>query len=293
MCHLAYVPHWLPYPVAVIGTAITIVVAVLLYFIGCLYGRGSKDERERYRRRNFVATVVVIAAGIAIAILWAKNLQQKGTFFGLLGAGLAVALKEPLLSIAGRLAVFTGHMYTVGDRIELQAMTGDVIDIGFFYTRMLEIGSWIHGDQYSGRLLLIPNSMIFGTPISNYTQHLSTIWDEVKLPITYSSDMEAAIRILTEVGAGYTEQFLKTAQKELEAMRQRFIVPHVELQPTVFVKVTSNWVELTMRYVVQAKKRRIASSYLYTEIFKRVQNNKNIQIASETMDLTVHDEKAA
>ncbi len=287
-------PHWLPYPVPVIGTIATVSAAVLVYVLAAFYAkRTAQDEKERYRRRNFYTTIVVISAAIIIAALWAKNLKEKGTFLGLLGAGLAVALREPLLSIAGRLAVFSGHMYTAGDRIELQGMTGDVIDIGFFYTRMLEIGSWIHGDQYSGRILLIPNSMIFGTPISNYTQHLSCIWDEIKLPITYGSDMDAATRILTEVGAAYTQQFLKTAQKELEAMKRQFLVPQVEFQPTVFVRVTSNWLELTMRYVVEAKKRRMASSYLYTEVFKRVQKNKQIQIAWETMDLTVHQDKAA
>jgi small-conductance mechanosensitive channel len=294
MCHLAYVPHWLPYPIAVIGTVVIIAVAIVLYVLATAYAkRTERDSKERYRRKNFFTTIVVIGAALIIAALWAKNLKEKGTFLGLLGAGLAVAMREPLLSIAGRLAVFSGHMYTAGDRIELQGMTGDVIDIGFFYTRMLEIGSWIHGDQYSGRILLIPNSMIFGTPISNYTQHLSCIWDEVSLPITYGSDMEAAIRILTDVGSSYTEQFLKTAQKELDAMKKRFLVPHVEFQPTVFVKVTSNWLDLTMRYVVEAKQRRSASSFLYQEIFKRVQKNKQIQIASETMDLTVHQGKAA
>lgn len=287
-------PHWLPYPVPLIGTVVTVLLAVVLHFLGIAYAKSTtKDERERYRRRNFFSTVVVVLSGLVIAALWAHTLKEKGTFLGLVGAGLAVALREPLLSIAGRLAVFTGHMYTADDRIELQAMTGDVIDIGFFYTRMLEIGSWIHGDQYSGRILLIPNSMIFGTPISNYTQHLSCIWDEVTLPITYGSDMEATIRILTDVGRSYTKEFLETAQKELEAMQRRFLVPQVEFQPTVFVKVTTNWLELTMRYVVEAKKRRAASSYLYKEIFKRVQQNKRIQIASETMDLTVHPDKAA
>jgi small-conductance mechanosensitive channel len=287
-------PQWLPYPIPVIGTAATVVAAVLLYLAAVAYSKStSKDEKERYRRRNFFGTVVVIGAALVIAGLWAHTLKEKGTFLGLLGAGLAVALREPLLSIAGRLAVFAGHMYTAGDRIELQGMTGDVIDIGFFYTRMLEIGSWIHGDQYSGRILLIPNSMIFGAPISNYTQHLSCIWDEVSLPITYGSDMEAAIRILTEVGGSYTEEFLSTAEKELAAMKRQFLVPDVEFQPSVFVKVTSNWLELTMRYVVEAKKRRAASSYLYKEVFRRVQRNKQIQIASETMDLTVHRDKAA
>lgn len=287
-------PHWLPYAAPIIGTLIAVASALVLHFAAVGYVRhATQNHLERYRRRKFFTTVIFFAAGIAIVILWAHTLKQKGTFLGLLGAGLAIALKEPLLSLAGRLAIFTGHMYNAGDRIELQQMAGDVIDIGFFYTRLLEIGSWISADQYSGRILLIPNSMIFGTPILNYTQHLSRIWDEVVLPITYDSNMEAAVRILTDVGNEYTREFLQGAEHDLEQMRQQFLVPQLELKPAVYVKVTSNWLELTMRYVVDPKKRRPASSFIYTEVFKRVSQAEDIQIASETMDLTVHRPKAA
>ena len=241
-------PHWLPYPIPVIGTIIAIAGALVLHFAAAGYVRhATEDHRERYRRRKFFTTIIAFTAGIAIVLLWAHTLKQKGTFLGLLGAGLAIALKEPLLSIAGRLAIFTGHMYNAGDRIELQKMSGDVIDIGFFYTRLLEIGSWISADQYSGRILLIPNSMIFGTPILNYTQHLSRIWDEIVLPITYNSNMESAVRILTDVGNDYTREFLKDAEHDLEQMRRQFLDPQLELKPAVYVKVTSNWLELTMR----------------------------------------------
>jgi small-conductance mechanosensitive channel len=172
-------------------------------------------------------------------------------------------------------------------------MCGDVFDIGFIFTRMVVIGSWIGGDDYSGGLLLIPNSMIFGTPIMNYTLHLSLIWDEVQLPITYQSNLEVATRILTDVGTQYTQQFLKNAERELQQMRERFLIPKLQLQPEVYVKVTSNWLQLTMRYMVDPKQRRGASSFIYTEVFKRVAASKDIQIASETMDLTVHRPKAA
>jgi small-conductance mechanosensitive channel len=287
-------PHWLPYPYATLGTAVSIIAAILLHFVAKAYVRQRTDDaREQYRRRTFFNTIIAFAAGFAILILWAHTLKQKGTFLGLLGAGLAIALREPLLSIAGRLAIFAGHMYTAGDRIELQKMSGDVIDIGFFYTRLLEIGSWISGDQYSGRLLLIPNSTIFGTSVINYTQHFSYIWDEVSLPITYDSDLDGAIRVLTETGMQYTHDFLKGAEKQLDEMRKRFLVPKLEIEPAVYVKVTSNWLHLTMRYVVEAKQRRAASSFIYKEIFKRVQQNKNIHIASETMDVSVHSPQAA
>jgi small-conductance mechanosensitive channel len=287
-------PHWLHDPIAVIGTAITVVLAAVLLLLSKAYARHSaQDQREKYRKRKFFTTIIVFAAGIAIVLLWARTLQRTGTFLGLLGAGVAIALKEPLLSIAGRLAIFSGHMYNAGDRIEMQKMIGDVIDIGFFYTRMLEVGAWISGDQYSGRILLVPNSMIFGTPIINYTLHLAYIWDEIMLPITYESNMQAATQILLDIGREYSKQFLDNAQQQLERMQKDFLVPKLELEPAVYVKVTSNWLQLSMRYVVEPRRRRVASTFIYQKVFERISQRDDIKIASETMDLTVHRPKAA
>lgn len=230
-------PHWLPYPIPIIGTVLAVAVATVLNYAASAYVKHSaKDRREKYRRGKFFTTIIAFAAGISILLLWAHTLKNRGTFLGLLGAGVAVALREPLLSIAGRLAIFAGHMYNAGDRIELQKMSGDVIDIGFFYTRLLEIGSWIGGDQYSGRILLIPNSMIFGTPIMNYTLHLSRIWDEIHLPITYNSNMEAAIKILKDVGQRYTGEFLEGAEHDVENMQRQFLLPQLDLQPEVYAR---------------------------------------------------------
>lgn len=277
-----------------LGTLAVLVLGFLAYFLGQQYvNRTTSDGKEHYRRRQFLTTTVVIGALAIILVLWARTLQQKGTFLGLLGAGLAIALREPLLSVAGRVAIFAGKMYSVGDRIQLETMSGDVIDVGFFYTRMMEIGNWIGGDQVSGRIVQLPNSKIFGNPIFNYTQNFNYIWDEVVLPITYNSNLDSATRILVDVGAEYTKEYLKGAEAQLEKMRQHFWVPSFELKPQVYVTVTSNWVQLTMRYVVEPKKRRSASSFIYQEVFRRVQGSKDITIASETMDLSVHPPKAA
>jgi small-conductance mechanosensitive channel len=220
-------------------------------------------------------------------VLWSRLFHAKGTFWGLIGAGLAVALKDPLLSIAGRIAIFAGHMYSVGDRIEISKLTGDVVDVGFFYTRMMELGNWIEGDQATGRMVQFSNSIIFGHAVFNYTQNFSYIWDEITLPVTYKSNVQDASNILLDVGKQYTREFLEGAQAQMRRMKRYFLVPEFELEPTVYLKVTSNWVELTMRYLVEPKKRRAASNFIYSEVFRRVQGRDDIAIASETMDLTV------
>jgi small-conductance mechanosensitive channel len=284
--------RWLPYPIPILGTIAVLVAAALMHFVGGSYfARQKTSNPEKYRKQRFLDTVVVVIAALIIVILWARVVPRASTFLGLIGAGLAVALREPLLSIAGRLAIFAGHMFTVKDRVQINQLSGDIIDIGFFYTRMLEIGNWISGDQATGRIVQFPNAQIFGTPIFNYTQNFSFIWDEITLPITYNSNLEQASKILTGVGNEYTREFLQGAEQQLEEMRRYFVVPSIELKPAVYVKVTSNWLELTMRYIVDPKKRRPASSFIYGETFKRIQSRTDITIASETMDLTVQQKQ--
>ena len=247
--------HWLlDHRIAVFGTVSVVALSTVANYIYLSYLKWNvKDVSERFRRQGAFQTVLFIFAGILLVILWARLLEHTGTFLGILGAGLAIALREPLLSIAGRVAILAGHMYRVGDRIELNKMTGDVINVGVFYTRMMEIGNWIHADQVTGRIVQISNSQIFGTPVFNYTQNFSYIWDEVKLPITYNSNLEAASQFCS-MSAASTRANSPGSAGAARAMWEAFLVPAFELKPNVFMKVTSNWLELSMRYVVTQKK---------------------------------------
>lgn len=181
-----------------------------MHFLGSSYFAHQKTSNpEKYRKQRFLDTLVVVIASAILVILWARVVPRSSTFLGLIGAGLAVALREPLLSIAGRLAIFSGHMFTVKDRVQINQLSGDIIDIGFFYTRMLEIGNWISGDQATGRIVQFPNAQIFGTPIFNCTQNFSYIWDEVILPITYNSNLERRPRSSPTLAANTPASFYR------------------------------------------------------------------------------------
>lgn len=281
--------NYLHHPVAVIGTVVAIVLAWLLSFFGRKYFDSHvRDQKEHYRKISYLNTALVVAVVILVAALWSRLFKATGTFWGLIGAGVAVALRDPLLAIAGRIAIFAGHMYSVGDRIQITQLTGDVVDVGFFYTRMMELGNWIGGDQATGRMVQFSNSIIFGNPVYNYTQNFSYIWDEVQLPVTYASNVQEATKILIDVGKQYTREFLEGAQSQMRRMQRYFLVPDFELEPSVYLKVTSNWVELTLRYLVEPKKRRTASNFIYGRVFEQLRQREDITIASETMDLSVH-----
>jgi len=280
--------HWVrTHLVGLSVTAGVLIVGWLVMMIGQkLLTARIQNPRRLYRDRKLLSTAVFVIGFIIIASVWGRLVPHHGTFFGLIGAGLAIALKEPLLSIAGRIAIFAGRIYDAGDRIQIGDSSGDVIDVGFFYTRLLEIGNWIHGDQYSGRILQFPNAQIFGAGVFNYTRDFQYIWDEVALNVTYESNLDAATKIMLDAGNRYTQDFLQGAEKQLRRMQQYFLVPDMELKTQVYVHVTTNWVGLTMRYVVDPKKRRAAATFLYRTIFDEIQKRDDIEIGSDTQTIT-------
>jgi small-conductance mechanosensitive channel len=276
------------HPVSIFGTLGVLVVGWAAIAIGNKWiSAHAPNPKEEYRRRRLLTTVIVVIGAAIIIGFWAKLVPRASTFLGLVGAGLAVALREPLLSIAGRIAIFVGHMYTAGDRIEINKLSGDVIDVGFFYTRMMEIGNWIGGDQFSGRIIQFANAQVFGASVFNYTRNFAYIWDEIKLPITYASNVKAATELLKSVGGEYTREFMKDAEPQIEKMQRIFMVERFEVEPAVFMKVTDNWIELTLRYLVAPRKRRAAATYIFSGIFQQIRQRKDIEIASSTMALTI------
>ena len=96
---------------------------------------------------------------------------------------MAITLQELILSIAGSLYIFFVKVYQPGDRIEINGIKGDVIDINSMYTTMMEIGEWVSSDNYSGRIVKLSNAFVFKGPIYNFSQDFPFIWDEFNLPI--------------------------------------------------------------------------------------------------------------
>ena len=119
--------------------------------------------------------------------------------FGVAGAGIAFALQEVIASVAGWVAVSFGGFYKVGDRVQLGGIKGDVIDIGVLRTTLMEIGEWVNGDQYNGRIVRVANSFVFKEPVFNYSGEFPFLWDEIMLPVKYGSDHRLARELIARV----------------------------------------------------------------------------------------------
>ncbi len=131
--------------------------------------RFTEDPKLRYKWKRSMSFIIGLLTVILIGSVWIKAIGQFGAFLGLFTAGLAIALKDPLTNIAGWIFILTRKPFKLGDRIQIGEQAGDVIDLRLFQFTLLEIGNWVDSDQSTGRIIHIPNGIVFTKAQSNYS----------------------------------------------------------------------------------------------------------------------------
>ena len=249
--------------------------------------RTVKDAKTRYSIRKALSIVYVLVFMLVLIRVWVEDSQALLVSFGLIGAGIAIALQDFFKNFVGGILIFSTGIYRVGDRIEIDSKFGDVIDIGLMYTTLLEIRGWVEGDQATGRLTIMPNGRVISGVIHNYTKDHSFIWDELELPITYESDWKYAIERFSKVVETETAELTKHAEKDLANIMARYYLPKRGVEPSVFVTLTDNWINLSVRYISLVRDRRPLRDRLYRHMMEEVNaSGGRIKIASETIGIT-------
>ncbi len=229
--------------------------------------------------------LVLLVAVMIVLLIWLGPSSNISVAMGILGAGIAFASQETIGSFAGYLSIVLSGIYRIGDRVCIGDVTGDVLDIGILRTTVMEIGQWVRAEQYTGRVVTIANRAIFSDPVFNYTQHWPYIWDEITLPVTYESDWRRAAEIVLSHGQQYSEEFQASAEATLDQVRRRFPIQTTSVAPSLYVVMTDNWIELTMRYVVEVRKRRAVMADLHRELLEHFEREPAISIASATFEI--------
>ncbi|MEU5931279.1 mechanosensitive ion channel family protein [Micromonospora sp. NPDC047187] len=275
-----------------VTSVVLIVLAVVLAGVaGRLATLRVAGTSNRYYLRKAVHYLTVVVLLFALALLWQPFAGRIGVVVGLLAAGLALAMQEVIGAFAGWISILTGRQYRVGDRIQMCGVRGDVLDITPLRTRILESGSssdpesWIRGRQYTGRVVSLSNHLVFTTPVYNSSTVLDHLWEDLTLPIPYEADWHLAERILCE--EAQTISSTVEARHAIEQMRRRYPVAEAEVDPRVFVRATSNWVELSARFVVPVRAARQVKDQVTRRVLDRFAENA-IKVASVTQSITIH-----
>lgn len=241
-----------------------------------------KDVKNKYYWGNAIRYTLFILAFIIIVGIWLKEFRSVATFLGLLTAGLAVALKDPIVNLFAWIFILVRKPFTVGDRIQIGDHAGDIIDIRVFQLTLNEIGNWVDADQSTGRIIHIPNGKVFTETQANYTQGFSHLWNEIKVLVTFESDWEKAKSVLEEIIEKHTVQYTTSAKEKLIEASKKFMIFYNTLSPNIYTSVLDSGVLLTIRYICEPRKRRATEHVIWEDILRAFAKHEDIQFAYPT-----------
>ncbi|MCO5297360.1 MAG: mechanosensitive ion channel family protein [Fimbriimonadaceae bacterium] len=248
--------------------------------------RNVADTAARYRLRKFIGFLSLFVAAFAATVVYSDRLGGLTVAFGVAGAGIAFALQEVIASFAGWVAIMAGGYYRSGDRVQLRGIVGDVIDIGMLRTTLMETGGWVKGDLYNGRLVTIANSFVFKEPVFNYSSNFPFLWDELLLPVRYGSDRAWVRATLKRVAEEEVGEFARNAKGGWKTLSRSYLIEEAQVEPMITMVANDNWMEFTIRYVVDYKLRRTTRDRLYTKILDAFEASKGrALVASTTIEL--------
>jgi len=242
-----------------------------------------KDIKIRYRTRQILSYTTFTLSAIIIGQIWFKGIQSITTYLGLLSAGIAIALKDPLVNLIGWQYILWRRPFDVGDRIEIGQKSGDVIDITPFNFTMMEIGNWVNADESTGRIIHVPNGHVFMQHLANYGKGFKYIWNEISVLVTFESDWKHAKSILEDIAKKRAAHLSKPAERKVVEASNKFMITDQRLDPKVFTKIVNSGVELTIRYLCTPLRRRRSEQNMWEDILTKFAKYDQIDFAYPTI----------
>ena len=244
-----------------------------------------KDPAQMRTLNMLVRNSVFLVGSVVILLIWLGFGSNFTVAMGILGAGIAFASQEVIGSFAGYVNIVTSNLFRIGDRVRIGDVVGDVLDVSILRTTVMEIGEWVKADQYTGRIVTVANRVVFSAPVFNYTQRWPYLWDEITIPITYNSDWRRAGELMLEHSREYTSHLQAQARAQLSDLVNAYPVHATTVEPTLYILMTDNWIEMTLRYVVEAQERRRVKAQLHHELLQHFESEADVTVASATFEI--------
>ena len=275
--------------------AVYVVSRLLRVLSGVFFKYGTRNQRIDFWVRQAISLAMAIIIIVGFLSIWFDNPQRLGTAFGFVTAGLAFALQKVVTAVAAYFVILRGKTFNVGDRIRMASVRGDVIALGFIQTTIMEMGEppaeqgdppsmWVRSRQYTGRIVTVTNDKIFDEPVYNYSREFPFIWEEMNVPISYKDDRAGAEKIILDVAEKHTVKIAEMSEDVIREMEERYFMRRTEMKPRVFWRLTDNWIEMSVRFIVKTYGIRELKDAMSRDILEGL-DKAGIGIASGTYEV--------
>ena len=246
-----------------------VIVAILL--IGIVFDSWLKrllnkvrlDPRQADTLHAVVRTgLQIVALGMILLVIFGPP-SQLGTILGLAGAGLTVALKDFIVSFIGWFVLMGRNGIRLGDWVEINGVTGEVVELGMFHTVLLETGNWTDSGHPTGRRVTFTNSFAIEGHYFNFSTSGQWLWDELTLVLAASQNPYPIVEAIQKTVLDATTDSASQAEKEWQHAAHSRNMRALSAAPAINVKPISGGVEIAVRYITRANERYQLRSKLY------------------------------
>ena len=273
----------------VLGSVIAVVVLLLVRWLALrAIHRRFEEAWVGYRARKVASYTTSVVGLIVFAWIWIDAFNDFPTFLGLLSAGVAIALADVLKNFVGWAYILSRRPFRVGDRVEVDGTKGDVVDVRLFRFSLMEVGNWVDADQSTGRLVHVPNGILFTNQVANYTEGFEYIWYEIPVLVTFESDRSAAREIIERAVREHAPDVETTAGRVIRETARNYHIKIGTLTPIVYLSVQDSGVLLTARFLVGAREQRGIAELVWTAILDGVDVEPRVELAYPTVRTYLH-----
>ncbi|HEY4300295.1 MAG TPA: mechanosensitive ion channel domain-containing protein [Candidatus Didemnitutus sp.] len=263
--------------------ALAIILAYLLISRIILPRRYKREELFLARRLGRYGVALIVA--IVAAFYLIDDLTLLATTLGLVSAAVVISLQDMCAAFFGWFAIMFGRKFTIGDRLEIEGVRGDVLDIQILRTTLVEVNNWLGVDQPTGRVLFVPNNFIFKSKVFNFNHGHPYIWGKIEVTVTYSTPAASAAALFSKVLEEETRDEFLAARNAAAVMERRYGVEDADYRPKIYTRIADSGVLFSLIYVAHYRNSSSTRNRINRRLIAELETHKHIQLAYNTLQV--------
>lgn len=263
-------------------TAVVIFLSVMIYRILMKQIRKKDTEnvddlKIRARSKKIIKNGLVALVAILVLSIWIQAINALILIALLFGAFVIIMLRGLFHNIIGYFVIKHWNYFDNGSRVEVKDIIGDVVDLNFFSFKLLEVRNWLSSDTETGRVIEVPNSIIFEESVRKIGEENSYIWHEINYILSFDSDWQEAEHIMTVVGKNYLEQILLPS---MDPLSKYYLENENKIKPVFSLNTDEKGIIVNLRYLVDYRKGTSTKTALQREVLIKFDENPHIKFGA-------------
>lgn len=254
----------------IISLIIIGIVTLIRHILFKISLRKNLNAKEKYMYNKKGSTIATITICILLSLVWIDYLKNFITFITFISTAITLSLKDFIFNFFSGIYIRASKIFSLEDRIEVNGLKGDVVNINKTGFDLLEIGDRVNGEQSTGRIVHVPNSVVFTYPIKNYVRAFKYIWDEIKINIPLDSDVYKVKRELYKIikRNSTVRNIPNKMESEVNDASTEYRIYFNNLDPIIYIEIVDSHIELYLRFLVHPKKKRNVENSIWLDILK-------------------------